>query len=429
MLCTRWRSGGVLWRSRSRCPSLRVITPTSVGCVATFLIARRSYAATLPSLRERAGASDSPGRASQVYRCTGRASDRRSSHAISASAHRSQRPDLKLNVEYILALFDPTFSLFRAPSPFVGAERVPANTIVDIDSSGRAHARPGPFRLGPELKLPTRELARALRQGSRRRSSGSARGRVRRRPDQRRVDSSNLLAAAVHNARQRNTADIIPVSLECGGISDRPHLTAMCSHLGIEALRVSPSEGVRYARGDASIDGSAYAPLRYRRRSRPYSREGRGGRARSARRRLGVAPGRVAGVFACRFLSLAPSPRIALHERVPGHLSDSSGGLADAPAFAAGARILPSFALGLRGRRGQHRAAKVSRRHISLAGTEPHGFPQRAERISAAPPDLTSRRAKTSPVSHVSPDHDASRDNLALGDRHRITHLFSISGR
>jgi asparagine synthase (glutamine-hydrolysing) len=172
-------------------------------------------------------------------------------------------PELRLNVEYVLALFDQTFNLLRGPLPFVGLEKVHTNTIVDVDSSGNARTRSGPFHLQPELKLPTRELASALRQefaaAVERQCAGATRVAVLTGGG---VDSSNLLATTVRNARQKNTADVIPVALDFGGVGDdRPHLRAVCDHLGINPLRVSPSEGVRYAGGDWCIDGTAHAAI------------------------------------------------------------------------------------------------------------------------------------------------------------------------
>jgi asparagine synthetase B (glutamine-hydrolysing) len=171
------------------------------------------------------------------------------------------RPDLKLNVEHLLALFDPKFRLLRAPLPFHGVERVGVNTFVDIDSFGHAEVHAGHVHLEPELTLPTRELASTLQQefvaAVQRQTAGARRVAVMTGGG---VDSSNLLSTAIHNARHNGGPDVIPVALDFGGPGDdRPHLSALCRHLGVEPLRVPPAAGARYAGQERISDASAHA--------------------------------------------------------------------------------------------------------------------------------------------------------------------------
>ncbi len=56
-----------------------------------------------------------------------------------------------MNLHHVLGLFDPEFSLLRGPLPFIGAERVRANTLVDLDATGHLRTHSGPLRLEPEL--------------------------------------------------------------------------------------------------------------------------------------------------------------------------------------------------------------------------------------------------------------------------------------
>ena len=74
------------------------------------------------------------------------------------------------------------------------------------------------------------------------------------------VDSSNLLAVALHNSRRYGAADVVPVTLDFGGHGDdRPHMRALCEHLDVEPLRVAPSEGAPYAGLERVIDGSIHS--------------------------------------------------------------------------------------------------------------------------------------------------------------------------
>jgi asparagine synthase (glutamine-hydrolysing) len=132
------------------------------------------------------------------------------------------------------------------------------NTVVDISATGGVRIHVGPLPEERELTLSTRELAGALRQefeaavarecaGARRVAVLSGGG----------VDSSNLLAIALHNARHHGTAEPIALAFDYGGEGDdRPHMRALCDHLGVEPLRVAPAEGAPYAGQDRVIDGT-----------------------------------------------------------------------------------------------------------------------------------------------------------------------------
>jgi len=170
------------------------------------------------------------------------------------------RADLRLNPAHLFALFDPRLRIWPNPPPFVGVQTVCANTLVDIDRFGGARISEGPVRLEPELTLPTHELAGALRDefssavarectGARRVAVLGGGG----------VDSSNLLAMAVRNARRSGTASVVPVAFDFGGIGDdRPHLRALCSHLDVKPVRIAPSDGAAYGLRDRVVDGAAH---------------------------------------------------------------------------------------------------------------------------------------------------------------------------
>jgi asparagine synthetase B (glutamine-hydrolysing) len=166
----------------------------------------------------------------------------------------------RLNVEHVLGIFDTKFWMLEAPLPFVGAKRVHPNGIIDLSAAGQIRTHVGALPLEDELRLSPRDLAGALRHelegavarecaGARRVAVLTGGG----------VDSSNLLAIAVHHARRHGTADAIPLALDYGGDGDdRPHLIEVCRHLGIEALRVAPVEGVPYAGRERVVDGAVH---------------------------------------------------------------------------------------------------------------------------------------------------------------------------
>ncbi len=168
--------------------------------------------------------------------------------------------DVRLNLDHVLSLFDLQFGPLCPPLPFIGVERVYANTLIDIDAAGHVRAQTGPLDFAPELTLSARDMASALRRefeaavarecgGAQRVAVMSGGG----------VDSSNLLGVAIYNSRRHGTADVIPVALDFGGQGDdRPHLKAVCAHLGIEPLRVSPAEGAACAANGRVVDGTAH---------------------------------------------------------------------------------------------------------------------------------------------------------------------------
>lgn len=168
--------------------------------------------------------------------------------------------DARLNLDHVLSLFDLQFGPLCPPLPFLGVERVHANTLVDIDAAGHVRTHTGPLAFEQELALSTRDMASALRNefeaAVARESTGAQRVAVMSGGG---VDSSNLLGVAVGNARRHGTADVIPVALHFGGQGDdRPHLKAVCAHLGIEPLRVAPAEGAAYAADGRVVDGCAH---------------------------------------------------------------------------------------------------------------------------------------------------------------------------
>jgi asparagine synthase (glutamine-hydrolysing) len=164
------------------------------------------------------------------------------------------RGHLRLNIDHIRARFDGRAAAWLHPLPFEGVRAVLPNTTVEIGASGVEHVDHPPVRLGPELRLSQRDLARRLReelQAAVERQCGGARkvavlaggG----------VDSGALLAFTVLNQRARGGPTVIPVALDHGGDGDdRPHLRALCAQLGIEPLRVAVAEGARSA-GQARI--------------------------------------------------------------------------------------------------------------------------------------------------------------------------------
>jgi asparagine synthetase B (glutamine-hydrolysing) len=169
----------------------------------------------------------------------------------------------RLNLDHVLAQFDPGFGLLKAPLPIAGARRVRNNEVIDINAAGETCVFSGPVSIGPELRASAHELSSELRREFRsaveRQCVGVSRVAVMCGGG---VDSSNLLAIAVHNARHRRTAEVIPVALDFGGQGDdRPHLRTVCAHLGIEPLRVAPASGARYAGCGYVVDGSAHATV------------------------------------------------------------------------------------------------------------------------------------------------------------------------
>jgi asparagine synthetase B (glutamine-hydrolysing) len=170
-------------------------------------------------------------------------------------------PNLQLEVEHLLGVFDPLFWIFRSPLPFAGARRVRTNHLLDIELSGSVQVHEGPLELEPPIRLPASELAGAVRDefaaAVARQSEGTRRVAVLTSGG---VDSSNLLATAVRNARQRGTAEPVPITLDFGGEGDdRPHLRTLCEHLGVSPIRVTPAEGAPFAGQDRVIDGSIHA--------------------------------------------------------------------------------------------------------------------------------------------------------------------------
>ena len=168
--------------------------------------------------------------------------------------------NLRLNLDYVLSLFDPVLLLLRQPLPFMGTERVRANTIVEIDSAGRAQTFEGPLRFEPELRLSIPDLADELRSQFRaavgRQSRGARRIGVLTGGG---VDSSNVLAAAVHNHRHHGGPEVVPLAFDFGGEGDdRPHLRALCRHLGVEPVRIAPADGAPFGMRGRIVDGQVH---------------------------------------------------------------------------------------------------------------------------------------------------------------------------
>jgi asparagine synthase (glutamine-hydrolysing) len=170
-------------------------------------------------------------------------------------------PSLQLDVEHLFALFDPRVRIWSNPPPFAGTRTVYANTVVDIDRGEVTRIHEGPVRLEPELTLSVSETAGAVREefskavlrqcGSARRVAILGGGGV---------DSSNLLATAVANARRVGAASVVPVALDYAGTGDdRPHLRALCRHLGIEPIRVAPADGSALGLRERVVDCAAHA--------------------------------------------------------------------------------------------------------------------------------------------------------------------------
>jgi len=171
--------------------------------------------------------------------------------------------DLRLDADYVLSLFDPVLTLFRQPLPFVGAERVRANTIVEIDSAGRSQTYEGPLRFESELSLSIPDLANELQNQFRaavgRQSRGARRVGVLTGGG---VDSSNVLAAAIQNHRHHGGPEVVPLAFDFGGEGDdRPHLRALCQHLGVEPIRIAAAEGAAFGMRGRVVDGQLFQIL------------------------------------------------------------------------------------------------------------------------------------------------------------------------
>ena len=165
---------------------------------------------------------------------------------------------LQLNIEHILAPFDTKYRQFYSPLPFVGFHQVAANTVIDLDARGRAEVHRAPVRFERPLTMGTQMLARELRTefeaAVARQTAGARRVAVMVSGG---VDSSNLFGIAVHNARHRGGPEAVPICLDSGGPGDdRPHLQALCAHVGARPVRVSPKEGAQHVGRHWVVDGS-----------------------------------------------------------------------------------------------------------------------------------------------------------------------------
>jgi hypothetical protein len=171
------------------------------------------------------------------------------------------RKDLRLEPDYLHALFDSHFYLWVNPMPFVGSRRVQPNTLVELDSNGGAQVHAGPLSFGPELRLSGIALATALRDEFRaaiaRQSHGARRIAVLAGGG---VDSSNLLALAIENQRRHGGPEVTPIAYDFGGPGDdRPHLATLCRHLNVEPVRVAPADGGPFGLTDRVIDAGVHA--------------------------------------------------------------------------------------------------------------------------------------------------------------------------
>jgi asparagine synthetase B (glutamine-hydrolysing) len=167
------------------------------------------------------------------------------------------KAELRLNPDHVLFFFHPVMLTLGQPLPFVGAEAVQMNTIVEIDSAGRTRAEEGPVRFGPKLTLSNHDLAKHVRDefeaAVARQSRGARRIGVLTGGG---IDSGNLLATAVHNHRHRGGPEVVPLSFDFGGEGDdRPHLGALCRQLGVEPVRIAPAEGAVFGMRDRIVDG------------------------------------------------------------------------------------------------------------------------------------------------------------------------------
>ena len=303
--------------------------------------------------------------------------------------------DLRLNLDHLFAVFEPRLRLSLNPPPFLGVHTVCANTLVDIDRFGGARTSEGPLRLEPELRLPTHELARALRDEF---SSAVARECV----GARRVavlggggvDSSNLLATAVGNERRSGTASVIPMAFDYGGTGDdRPHLRALCSHLGVAPIRVAPSEGAAYGLQDRVVAGAAHLSVPGAFVLAAMARMRRGGAQAvlvgESSELLLDAEAAVFGDFlltqplralacACRFTGVYETRRQSWRRLIGGPLLRHA---------------LPPSALALRYKSGRRRAAKLRLRELDWAGPGLRTF-FATERAYPSPPPIYSQRER-----------------------------------
>ncbi len=222
------------------------------------------------------------------------------------------RGRLRPSVDHVCSPLDGRVWAWQNPLPFEGIRSVPLNCRIEIDASGREEvSRPG-VSLGPELRASEAELASRLREELRaavaRQSQGARQVAVLTSGG---LDSSGVLACAVRNHRQGVAGPVVASSLDYGGDGDdRPHLRALCAHLGIEPVRVKPAEAAPLADRARLVDGSiqAYLPgsgtLELLRRAREAGAEvvmtGEGSE---------LALETVPGVFADFFLA-APGPAL-----------------------------------------------------------------------------------------------------------------------
>ena len=305
------------------------------------------------------------------------------------------RSAARLNMDHVLGLFDAKFWLLRGPLPFVAVERVFTNAVVDIDAAGVVKTSRGPVEIGAELRLSTRDSAAALRHefeaAVSRECAGVPRVAIFAGGG---VDSSNLLAVALRIARQNEKTDVLPVALDFGGPGDdRPHLRAICAHLGVDPVRVPPAEGAPFGGQERVVDGSAHAvgPLSTVLAAMARAKEAGAGRALSgdgAEWLLDASPP-VFGDFllhhpvralvcARRFQSVHETRQQSWRRLVVGPLLR---------------HILPPFALTLRQAQVRSRTAANNRRALSWAGPRLKSF-LATPRAYPSTPAIHSQRAR-----------------------------------
>lgn len=140
-------------------------------------------------------------------------------------------------------------------TPYRAVRRVlpgPSSSLPSLDASD---ANTIPLRLADPV-----DLAKALRaelfgaveramQGARRVAVLGGGG----------VDSSAVLALACEVAKRRSDLEIVAVAFDFEGPGDdRPHMRALCKHLGVEPIRVTPAEAGRFVRPMLVADGAPY---------------------------------------------------------------------------------------------------------------------------------------------------------------------------
>ena len=174
-----------------------------------------------------------------------------------ASLHRGS---LRLNLRYLVSFIGPASSPSPG-TPFQGVWSVPTGGLVRVAPCGTMDTTFPELQWQATLKGSDDELARAVHDrlaaavmrttSTTRHAAVAVSGGI---------DSSLLLAAAVHCERTRDGAQVVPVTLAYGGPGDdRPHMRALARYLQVTPVEVRAFEGAALGGAGLIVDGQIHA--------------------------------------------------------------------------------------------------------------------------------------------------------------------------